>query len=151
MFEAVVAIVTLHQRFDFQLSTQHHPDGVIDVEMPGLMRPTAGIWVTATPYSPPRQPAPQEQAQHAQHSSCAAQDTPFISAPLPQHAQQAQHAQHAAAKSPFLAMPAPQGLFGGKHGGVPVLRREQGSLHRSVSGSLHMSLHMSRGFSGHRG
>eukprot|EP00892_Ulva_mutabilis_P007313 jgi/Ulvmu1/4954/UM206_0006.1 len=66
VFEAVVAVVTLHQRFDFHLSTAHHPNG-IDVSMPGLVRPAAGVWLTAEPCAPPPQhacaPPEVEQAQ----------------------------------------------------------------------------------------
>jgi len=79
-----VGVVSLHQRFEFNLSTAHHADGCIDVDMPSLMRPSAGLWVHATEYKPPPQAAPLEQAQHAQH---AAQQAPCDNAPATQHAE----------------------------------------------------------------
>ena len=74
VFEAVVAVVTLHQRFAFHLSAENHPDGTIAVDMPGLTRPTHGIWMSAVPYTPqphhhaPAEPAA-EQPQQAPHST----------------------------------------------------------------------------------
>eukprot|EP00892_Ulva_mutabilis_P007307 jgi/Ulvmu1/4949/UM206_0001.1 len=55
-YEAVVAVVTLHRRFNFHLSAAQHPNGV-DINMPGIMRASSGIWLTAEPYTPQPQPA----------------------------------------------------------------------------------------------
>lgn len=95
MLEAVVAVVTLHQRFDFHLSAEHHPDGTIAVNMPGLTRPAHGIWMSAVPRIPqpqspavPCTPTPQP---HPPAASSAYTQT------ATQHTQHADHAPRAAA------------------------------------------------------
>lgn len=124
-----MAVISLHQRFDFSLSSAHHPDGSIDVEMPALMRPAAGVWVNAVPCTPPLHTADaQEEAQHAQHTAqptqcdsasatpradLPAQPLPCACPPAPQHAQHAAHPpprvqQARTEKSPFLTAPVPQ-------------------------------------------